>query len=71
MYYCLEEFGVEMCETVTCERWYAALCDVLKEALLMRAVLVFLQLDLTGMRVDIFQDNQRANLIRRSQYCAH
>ena len=39
--------------TATCEAEYVALCDPFKEALFMRAVLVFLQLELTGMRVDV------------------
>ena len=43
--------------TATCEVEYAALCDTSKEALFMRAVLVFLQPELTGMRVDVFGNN--------------
>ena len=39
--------------TATCEAEYVALCDASKEALFTRAVLVFLQPELSGMRVDI------------------
>ena len=49
--------------TATCEAEYVALCDASKEALFTRAVLVFLQPDLTGMRVDIFGDNEGAKAI--------
>ena len=49
--------------TVTCEAEYVALCDASKEALFTRAVLVSLQLDLTGMRVDVFGDNEGAKAI--------
>ena len=49
--------------TVTCEAEYVAICDASKEALFTRAVLVFLQLDLTGMRVDVFGDNEGAKAI--------
>ena len=49
--------------TVTCEAEYVALCDASKEALFTRAVLVFLQPDLTGMRVDVFGDNEGAKAI--------
>ena len=38
--------------TATCEAEYVALCDVSKEALFTRTVLVFLQPDLIGIRVD-------------------
>ena len=56
--------GTQKCvTTATCEAEYVALGDASKEALLMRAVLVFLQLDLTGMRVDIFGDNEGAKAI--------
>ena len=44
----------------TCEAEYVALGDTSKEVLSTRAVLVFLQPDLTGMRVDIFGDNEGA-----------
>ena len=46
--------------TATCETEYVALYDASKEALFMRAVLVFLQPDLTGMRMEIFGDNEGA-----------
>ena len=39
---------------------YVALRDASKEALLMRAVLFFLQPQLAGMYIDIFGDNQGA-----------
>ena len=42
---------------------YVALCDASKEALFTRAVLVFLQSDLTGMRVDVFGNNEGAKAI--------
>ena len=46
--------------TATCEVKYVALCDASKEALFTRAVLEFLQPELSGMRVDIFGDNKGA-----------
>ena len=46
--------------TATCEADYVALCDESKEALFTRAVLVFLQLEPSGMRVDIFRDHEGA-----------
>ena len=49
--------------TATCEAEYVALCDASKEALFMRGVLVFLQPELTGMRVDVFGDNEGAKAI--------
>ena len=49
--------------TATCEAEYVALCDASKEALFMRAVLVLLQPELTGMRVDVFGDNESAKAI--------
>ena len=49
--------------TATCEAEYVALCDAFKEALFTRAVLVFLQPELSGMRVDIFGDNEGAKAI--------
>ena len=49
--------------TATCEAEYVALCGASKEALFMRAVLVFLQPDLTGMRVNIYGDNEGAKAI--------
>ena len=42
--------------TATCKAEYVALCDSPKEALFMRAVLVFLQPELTGMRAYVFGD---------------
>ena len=49
--------------TATCKAGYATLRDASKEALLMRVVLVFLQPELTGMRVDVFGDNEGAKAI--------
>ena len=49
--------------TATCEAEYVALCDASKEALLTRAVLVSLQRELSGMRVDMFGDNEGAKAI--------
>ena len=49
--------------TTTCEAKYVALCNVSKEALFTRAVLVFLQPDLTGIRVDVFGENEGAKAI--------
>ena len=49
--------------TVTCEAEYVALFDTSKGALLTRAVLVFLQPELSGMRVDIFGDNEGSKAI--------
>ena len=49
--------------TATCEAEYVALCDASNEALFTRAVLVFLQPELSGMRVDIFGDNEGAKAI--------
>ena len=49
--------------TAACEAEYVALCDASKEAFFMRAVLVFLQPDLTGMRMEIFGDNEGAKAI--------
>ena len=49
--------------TATCEAEYVALCDVSKEALFTRAVLVFLQPELIGIRVGIFGDNEGAKAI--------
>ena len=49
--------------TATCEAEYVALCDATKEALFTRAVLVFLQSELSGMRVYIFGDNEGAKVI--------
>ena len=50
--------------TATCEAEYVALCDASKDALFTRrAVLVFLQPELSGMQVDIFGDNEGAKAI--------
>ena len=49
-----------MCNHATCEADYVALCDASKEALFTKAVFVFLQLELSGMRVDIFRDHEGA-----------
>ena len=49
--------------TATCGAEYVALCDASKEALFTRAVLVFLQPELSGMRVDTFGDNEGAKAI--------
>ena len=49
--------------TATCEAEYVALCDASKNALLTRALLVILQRDLIGMRVDIFGDNEGTKAI--------
>ena len=49
--------------TATCEAEYVALCDVSKEALFIRAVLVFLPPELTGMIVDIFGDTEGTKAI--------
>ena len=45
--------------TATCEAEYVALRDASKEAFFTRAVLGFLQPELSGMRVDIFGDTWR------------
>ena len=39
--------------TITCKAEYVALCDASKEVLFMRAVLIFLQPELTGMRENV------------------
>ena len=49
--------------TATCEAKYVALCDASKEALFTRAVLVLLQPDLTGIRVDVFGDKEGTKAI--------
>ena len=49
--------------TATSEAEYVALCDASKEALFTRAVLVFIQSELSGMRVDIFGNNEGAKAI--------
>ena len=49
--------------TATCEVEYVALCDASKEALFTRAALVFLQSELSGMRVETFGDNKGAKAI--------
>ena len=54
----------QVCLTTTmCEAEYVALCDASKEVLFTRDVLVFVQPDLIGMRVDIFGDNEGAKAI--------
>ena len=47
----------------TCEAEYVALCDASEEALFTRAVLVFLPPELSGMRVDIFGDDEGGKAI--------
>ena len=49
--------------TATCEAEYVALCNVSKKGLFTRAVLGFFQPELSGMRVDIFGDNEGAKAI--------
>ena len=49
--------------TASCEAEYVVFCDASKEALFMRAVLVFLQPELTGIKVDVFGDNEGAKAI--------
>ena len=49
--------------TAICEAEYVALCDSSKEALFTREILVFLQPELSGMRVAIFGDNEGAKAI--------
>ena len=56
--------------TANCEAEYVALCDASNEALFTRAVLVFLQPELSGMRVDIFGDNESAKAIADNQSSA-
>ena len=46
--------------TATCEAEYVVLCDASKEALFMIVVLVLLQPEMTGMRVDTFDGNEGA-----------
>ena len=59
---------MQKCVTATtCEAEYVALCNASKEALSMRAVLVFLQPELTGMRVHVFGDNEGAKAIATTQ----
>ena len=53
--------------TATCQAKYVAFCDASKEALFMRAVLVFLQPQLAGMCIDIFGDNEGAMAIANIQ----
>ena len=56
--------STQKCVTVaTCEAEYVALCDAPKETLFTKAVLVFLQPELSGMRVDVFDDNEGAKAI--------
>ena len=47
----------------TSETEYVALCDASKKVLFMKVVLVFLQTDLTGMRMEFFGDNEGAKAI--------
>ena len=56
--------------TATCETKYVALCDTSKEALFMRAGLVFLQPELTGMGVDVFGDNEGSKAIANNSSSA-
>ena len=49
--------------TATCEAEYVALCDASKEVLFTRAVSVFLQPELSGMRIDHFGDNEGSKAI--------
>ena len=49
--------------SATCEADYLALGDAFKEALLKTAALVFVQPELTGIRLDIFGDNEGAKEI--------
>ena len=49
--------------TATCEAKYVVPCDASKEALSTRVILFFLQPELSGMRVDIFGDNEGAKAI--------
>ena len=49
--------------TATCEAECVALCDASKEALFTRAVLVFPQPELGGIRVDTVGDNEGAKAI--------
>ena len=56
--------STQKCVTMaTCEAEYVALCDASKEALFTRAVLIFLQSELSGMLLDIFGDNEDAKAI--------
>ena len=56
--------STQKCVTMaTCEAEYVALCDASKETLFTEAVLVFLQPELSGMRVDVFGDNEGAKAI--------
>ena len=58
-----KSFTQKCVTTVTFEAEYVALCDASKEVLFMRTVLVFLQPELTGIRVDVFGDNEGAKAI--------
>ena len=46
--------------TATCEAEYVVLCEASKEALFMIVVLVLLQPEMAGMRVDTFDSNEGA-----------
>ena len=52
--------------TASCEAKYVALCDESKEVLFTRAVLVFLQPELSGMRVYVFVDNESSKAMTDS-----
>ena len=56
--------------TATCEAEYVGLCDTSKEASFTKAVLVFLQPDLTGVGVDVFGDNEGAKAITNNRSSA-
>ena len=49
--------------TATCEADCGVLCDAYKEALFTRAVFVFLQPELSGVREDIFVDYEGSKAI--------
>ena len=56
--------STQKCTTpATCEAEHVALCDASKKALFTRALLVSLQPELSGMRVDIFGDNEGSKAI--------
>ena len=56
--------------TANCEANYVALCYASNETFFTRAVLVFLQLELSGMWVDIFGATERAKAITDNPSCA-
>ena len=49
--------------TATCETKYVALCDASKQVLFTRVAVVFLQPELSGMRVDVFGEGESAKTI--------